>query len=517
MLIVSFTGNDVLIRTKESDRSLPPIFYYFKKRVMLGGYVARAIDLFPEYIYSVYSDHDEERLTAFFLELHEYIAREYDVHDYQILLQAEHGYLKKAAASILPNIPVKLANAQSGGKKVPALQSIRTEQVLSQIIANHIIRSGRLPGGLYGKIKRILFMNINRYLKELLDQGSTAIRLKAVSRSGIVHTVQQEVNVEIPSIRYLLQLHKQVAANDVERIRDLYHLYDENASVTFISPFSYGKSTLINGLFGESMLAMDIRAETAIITKVVSADENRLFVKYDNDRITMEKFGDYAELKEKLSMLSGVRSAEIPAEVQIHHTLDSFPGLTIVDAPGLNSRHACHNEIAEQALKMSDLILFLIHPASIGDAAFSRQMKQFLEMIKESGQKHGFVLTKWDQYSNHYDSIIKELAIVLDEVDSEAERHHVFFVSGYFALYGKQLRDEKINIDEVRKEGSIYVIEDDEIIAGRRLEQDHAQAIIQLSRIGELEHFILEGGDGGGGAANELHMDYGKQKTVRVT
>jgi hypothetical protein len=161
------------------------------------------------------------------------------------------------------------------------------------------------------------------------------------------------------------------------------------------------------------------------------------------------------------------------------------------------------------------LILFLINPNNIGEANFAAQMKEFLEIIKESTKNYGFVLSKLDLYSDDYEVIMKEMEIVLQDLDPEYQMEHLFFVSGYFALYGKLFAAGKIDIHDIRKNRSIFIIEEDEMIMGRLIEPHHSDLLVQFSQIERLEDFIRERGEHH--ESNQLDLDRREQKATGVT
>lgn len=511
-LTVTFSDKTISIMNKEGIVNLSPYFYYFNQRVMIGKQIEQAIDLFPEYISNVFFEKDEKKLGYFLQELNDYVIKSFKVKNYKIELSSNLSHLNNVIKNTLPNVSVKIKNDFTN--KIPVELEKHLHNALSTVITNELIRTCQVSGSLFQKINRIVRLRIDFYIKELLEKGRTNVQLKFVDNQYSVQFICKEVNDQIPSINRIIEIYKQ-SINSHERIvQSLYEVYDGNFKVTFISPFSYGKSTLINGLFGEKMLNMDIRAETAIITKIVSSDENRLFVKYEDNRIEMQTYENYEDLREKLKTLTSVRGIKTPSEVQIYHTLGYFPGVTIIDAPGLNSRHAEHNKKASDAIQMSDLVIFLINPAHIGEANFSRQIKEFLELIHKNNKKYGFVLSKLDLYSDDYDVIMKEMETVLQDLDPSYSINNVFFVSGYFALFGKLLRDDKIDVNDVRKSHGIFVIENDEIIMGRGIEKHHSSFLLQFSKIEQLEQFIIERGDNH--ATNKLYLDRRERETAKV-
>lgn len=513
-ITVTISEHNLSIKTKEGMETIQPYFYFFQDKTIIGEKVERSIDLYPDYIFNLFTEEDQVRANAFFIRLQQYIEETYRGSISHINVHPKWKRFEKILKNAVPKVKVNITGKTGRTRTLPIELEKNFSWAFAAAISNVLIKTYRIPGSLYQKVNRIVQLRLPAYFHELLETGKTDIRLKVVDRQFAVWVISEELTVQHQSIRPLMDIYQQSYLNHDQVARALYHLYDGSYKVTFISPFSFGKSTLINGILGEEMLNMDIRAETAIITKVVNADHKRLFAKYENNRIEMYSYNTNPELKDKLKDLTGVRSKETPIEVQIHHPLPHLPGISIIDAPGLNSRHGDHNAKASEALMMSDLILFLINPNNIGEANFGAQMKEFLAFIKESTKQYGFVISKLDLYSDDYEVIMKEMKIVLQELDPSYQMDHLFFVSGYFALYGKLLGAGKIDIHEVRKSRGIFIIEDDEMIMGRLIEPHHSDSLVQFSQIEKLEDFIRERGEHH--ESNKFDLDRGEQKAARV-
>jgi len=511
---LTFFDGDVFVTSSQGNTTLSPFFYYRNGRVIVGNQVKRGIELLPESIFNPFSPRlDEKKLGAYLYALHEYMIQTTAGEDYMIEVEAKYIRLRKWISVILPDIKIHTLKSKKKQRLLDATEEDVLLQALTVTIANGVIRKKGLYGRLIHDVHNIIRLRAGKYCRKLMENGEAIIQLKVVDEMSTVITLRERVSGNVPAIANILELFKNPEMIEGRLAEALYGVHDENFKVTFISPFSYGKSTLINALLGREILNMDIRAETAIVTKVVSAQENRLLVKYRDNRIVMYDYIDDSDLKLKLSGLTGVRSEQLPLEVQIQCRVNDFPGITLIDAPGLNSRHADHNAKAVEALNMSDLILFMVNPAQIGEAHFTRQMQEFLSIIKETGKQYGIVISRLDQHKDSFEKIMNEMDIVLDDLDPEFERGRLFFVSGYFALYGKLLRDRKIDLTKVRKSSTIYVIEDDEVLSGRSIESHHFVEMLSFSQISQLENFIRQGGKTN--ASDEFDLDHGKRKAAR--
>ena len=510
---VVFTGKDILIISNEGKEILPPYFYYNKNSIVIGKHVQDSINLYYKYIYNVFLEKEEQLLAFFFKKLEEYLVHNYKVKSYLVEVDPICNHLILPIKKHLPSVVVKESRNISG-RILPDELKQHLYNAFSSVIANELIRNGKVRGDLYDRIYGIIFLNIPFYVDELLGIGRSRVTLKVVDpiQSKVI-VINEEMTTEIPALKKLTSIYQYRYKNNQEITEALYKLYDGQFKVTFLSPFSYGKSTLINGLIGSKMLNMDIRAETAILTKVVSAPDSRLFVKYANQQVMMYTYENEEQLREMLKDLIGVRSAQAPVEVQIFCKLDHLPGVTIIDAPGLHSRHNDHDEKAFEALKMSDFALFLINPSNIGNANFSAQIREFLQFSKEHNKKFGFILSRLDLHSEDYNVIMKEMEHVLKDLAPWYPLSQVLFISGFFALYGKLLAEGKIDVQDARRNRSLFVIEDEDIIMGRGLEKHHAQSLIDFSSIHRLETFIRERGEY---HTNQFDLDCRERETAAV-
>lgn len=509
---MSVSGFQVKISAESMQAVLPPYFYYNKGHIQIGRQVEQAIDLYPFSIHHVYDEKDTALLKAYADALHDFVNGIIGPKPYVVELDAPQPALQQVLEEKRDG---RLVRVQAPNPEIltPKLSDLSRHLVFA--LTNRVVKHYEISGFKYARIEKMILLRIRHYTRDLLEKGRTCVSLKVAEHGKVRVICFDFASEEVPAVAKVIELMKRSDSSSDDYMQMLYELYEDNYKLTFISPFSFGKSTLINGLLGEQLLKADIRAETAVITKVVSADAYRLFVKYGDKRIVMKTFKDNTELSLKLQEFTGVRSEEAPVEILIHHRSEAFRGVTIIDAPGLNSRHVDHNQKANEALNMSDLVLFLKSPSQIGESHFTKQVEDFLKTIRGRNKRYGYVLSKLDLFSDDYELIMNEMEIVLQQIDPDSKMDQVFFVSGYFAMYGKLLRDNKIELDKVRRMKEIFALEGDDIYAGRSLERHHYQTLIGFSQIEQLESFILARGRQNH-VSDELHLDRREQAAAGV-
>jgi small GTP-binding protein len=152
-----------------------------------------------------------------------------------------------------------------------------------------------------------------------------------------------------------------VAPADARTLADTLAHIDELFLLVIAGEFNSGKSSFINALLGDKVVAEGVTPTT--------------------DRITL------------------LRYAGEPSEVLLEEFLleRSFPAdvlqrLTIVDTPGTNAIIRQHEELTRDFIPRSDLVLFV----TSADRPFTESERAFLAAIQEWGKKIVIVLNKVD-------------------------------------------------------------------------------------------------------------------------
>ncbi len=132
--------------------------------------------------------------------------------------------------------------------------------------------------------------------------------------------------------------------------------------VVVVGEYNSGKSSLINALLGESILATGVVPTTDRITLVCHGDERG-------------------------------RAAPDENVIEIRHPTPFLRDVNLVDTPGTNSITKAHQKIVEDYIPNADLILFVTST----DRPLSDSERQFLELIRGRWKRSlVFVLNKVD-------------------------------------------------------------------------------------------------------------------------
>lgn len=374
-------------------------------------------------------------------------------------------------------------------KKIPEFQAKLYKLVKKQVVEYLLIENRNKFNNLYMGEKNRISLILKKQLYSILNSiadGNNIYKLDIPIIKEDMETESIDISITKDEL-YLIPIIQEIYKNNISK----KHLYEmrEEFKVTFISPFSFGKSTLINALVGEDILKTDLRAETAVITKLINSDDNVIISKWNTGNVEEAVYLNNDDLINKLKYVTSVRAdGNSVEEVSITYKNSILEGITIVDSPGLFSRYDHHNKIAMKALYEADMVIFVVDPCKIGESNFNKIIKENIEELINNNKNFCFVLSKLDMYEEDAEKILKEMNVVLEEL--KLEYIPVIFTSAYFALKAKLLKENKIEIDELRKDRNIFVIKDDDIISGRLLRENHWKDLIKFSRIDELSTYI---------------------------
>jgi hypothetical protein len=252
--------------------------------------------------------------------------------------------------------------------------------------------------------------------------------------------------------------------------------------VTLISKFSWGKSTLLNALIGDTILSADLRAETKRVTKVLQGHGYAEIIEYVDD-VRLIHHDSVDRLAERVKMLTSVRGDEHGEIIDYYVVVPTTAGwedILLVDTPGYNSRYEDHDLIADSAWPKSDIVLAIYDPSQVGEANFTEKVRQVLD----AGKNVVFIVTKCDQVAGREAVLRGELSSALNQEVC------VIFLSGYHALFSRMWVNGAYALDDIQQEWDLYVNEDGMRVSGQSLRPEHAKLMLAASNIGQLEQTL---------------------------
>ena len=139
---------------------------------------------------------------------------------------------------------------------------------------------------------------------------------------------------------------------------------DELFLIVVVGEFNAGKSSLLNALLGEKVMAEGVTPTTARVTLVKYGPQIA-------EHIVDESFATYT------------------------HPLPLLRELNIVDTPGTNAVIRRHERLTNEFVPRSDLVLFI----TAAERPMTESERQFLERIRDWGKKVVLVLNKADIFA----------------------------------------------------------------------------------------------------------------------
>lgn len=191
--------------------------------------------------------------------------------------------------------------------------------------------------------------------------------------------------------------------DDHNTLKQSIRQLDELFLLVIVGEFNAGKSAFINALLGQNLLQEGVTPTTAQVNILKYAEKSR-------------------------------RQVIEPELHALFEPLEILQYINIVDTPGTNAIIQEHQNITEDFVPRSDMVLFI----TSADRPFTESERKFLEQIKEWGKKVVIVVNKVDIFESTADA-----QQVLEFVHRNADALlgtavQVFAVSARQALRAKQ-------------------------------------------------------------------------------
>lgn len=170
--------------------------------------------------------------------------------------------------------------------------------------------------------------------------------------------------------------------------------------IGFAGHFSAGKSSMINALSGEDLLAASPIPTSANIVKVHKAQEDYAIVYMHNELPIKFAAGyDFKTVKE----LS--KDGELVSQIEIGHSASKLPsGVTVMDTPGVDSTDDAHAMSTESALHIADIVFYTMdynHVQSELNFQFTKELMKYnpnVYLIVNQIDKHRESELSFDQF-----------------------------------------------------------------------------------------------------------------------
>lgn len=285
-------------------------------------------------------------------------------------------------------------------------------------------------------------------------------------------------------------LRTEKAANKKEVLKKLLlQLAKEKKKLLLVSPFSFGKSTLVNALTGCNIFSVDYLADTAFLTECVYAPCYGVHLEFTNGDKEFMVCKSMAEIQEKLSSYNWrVQKVNKPLKhVTVYAPDFDMKHINIIDTPGLFSTQEEHDEITKQALLSKNIMIaFVFMPTQIENRAFINFIQ---DHQKNSSVASIYIISQRDTYLDQDEKMVNLLEKILSSGGIHSPQ--IISVSGLYGHVARCYQKQMIDLDQLRKSG-VYIIDDDGFpVGGKSLQMEHIPEILKVSRIKELEDVLF--------------------------
>ncbi len=227
-------------------------------------------------------------------------------------------------------------------------------------------------------------------------------------------------------------------------LKKLREDYDRDLLITVLGEFGVGKSTFINAIIGSDILPMDTIPTTATINLIKYGREKSIRLIFKDGSIeehpikVLEEFavetlkkGGIEEEKRK----ERIKSIEF---VEILLPIEALRRINLVDTPGLNSGIKIHQEITENFIKHSDIILWVFRAEYLA----KKTEIGLMDFVKKYSNKIIGIINHMDRLDPEEDDI----AVFKDEADKKLKTYvnDLVYLSAKDALEGKIKKNEKL-------------------------------------------------------------------------
>ncbi len=304
--------------------------------------------------------------------------------------------------------------------------------------------------------------------------------------------------------------------NQVLMLEDQVHKLRQGIfQVLFTGAFSGGKSTLLNALMRRDVLRMSIKAETAVITKIIFNEEEKVIVykkKLDEDGQKLQEEYTIKEFFEKfrVSQDEADRFTDVDY-VQLQLAQDGIGGslVQLVDSPGIGNSLE-DTEMARNFAKKASAVVYLINATK----PFEMEDKEYIKehyALKEMRNLY-FVINRFDsvqpgEVDTLKQTVRQQLADVFTingKFDEQLFNERVFYTNAYGSLntrmgqetktpYGSFMLDDKdTGVPQLEKALEYFLTSDDrdvEAIAAFIPKLATIYTIVKTKVIEELQQY----------------------------
>lgn len=262
----------------------------------------------------------------------------------------------------------------------------------------------------------------------------------------------------------------------------LKKVQDNSLYIGFCGHYSSGKSTLINYLFGNSLLPTSPVPTSGNIIQISNGNNQTTIYKQDG---MIERFNRLLE-DDQLKLLCKNGDEILKIELSMMHSFLN-KGITLVDTAGIDSTDTNHALSTESILPVIDVLCYVVdynHVESEENILFVKRMKnrgKKVMIIVNQIDKHDYLELSFEEYRKKMLDIWKNVGVMEDDI---------YFISlKYQAYIGNELHMVQQKLEKLasRKEELIQDnIESEIVFASSNQKEEYLDTAVKELQV-ELE------------------------------
>ncbi len=248
---------------------------------------------------------------------------------------------------------------------------------------------------------------------------------------------------------------------NVKDVEEVIENINSPLTIMVMGEFSTGKSTFINALMGEAITKVDAKPTTAVITKLVYGERDRIVVHYQDGsqqecsreefaRMTAEADAEANDMHERMDYVERT----LP--------IDMLKSMSIIDSPGLNSIKSVHEDMTRHFMDKADTVLWMFDankPGSQTEIDALKRLNPRLTPLVLVNKIDGIDEEEGDSVEGILEGVERRLE------NNKIEAQGYIGISAKMAFKGKT--ENRDNLVQASNIGAFYEAIDEKVLPGR--------------------------------------------------
>ena len=248
---------------------------------------------------------------------------------------------------------------------------------------------------------------------------------------------------------------------NVKDVEEVIENINSPLTIMVMGEFSTGKSTFINALMGEAITKVDAKPTTAVITKLVYGERDRIVVHYQDGSAQEYDRDEF----ERLTAEADAQSNELHERMDyVERTLpiDMLKSMSIIDSPGLNSIKSVHEDMTRHFMDKADTVLWMFDankPGSQTEIDALKRLNPRLTPLVLVNKIDGIDEEEGDSVEGVLEGVERRLA------NNKIEAQGYLGISAKMAFKGRT--ENRDNLVQASNIGAFYDAIEEKVLPGR--------------------------------------------------